>query len=362
MKKHPWLVLTVIVITIVGALGFIKYRQISAAIAQAESYPPPSATITEALVREGTYQASVKVPGEIIAANSIDITTELSGRISALNLTPGQQYPAGTVLLQLDASLELAQKREAQARLALAQLELARLKKLQASKYTDQQALDTQQANLDIATAQIQQLEAVIDKKRVVAPFAGSAGLHQLNIGDYVAAGTNLTSFTAINEEQWADFRLAPEHAAQFAQQQVTLHINEKSEPVSATVTAIDPAVNSSNRLLRYRAAFSLADNLPIGSAVIVELALGAAQTLPIIPRKALRFDRYGAKVFVIETAPDGSHLPHVARLQRVQWLDINDREVAITEGLQAGQRIADDGAFKLTDGLLINVVERNTP
>jgi len=68
--------------------------------------------------------------------------------------------------------------------------------KLQA---VSQATLDTDAANLKNAKAQVAQQQAILDKKFLRAPFAGHLGLRQVDLGQYLGAGTVIVTLQALD-------------------------------------------------------------------------------------------------------------------------------------------------------------------
>src|SRR6202008_5089487 len=68
--------------------------------------------------------------------------------------------------------------------------------KLQA---VSQATLDTDAANLKNAKAQVAQQKAILDKKFLRAPFAGHLGRRQVDLGQYLGAGTVIVTLQALD-------------------------------------------------------------------------------------------------------------------------------------------------------------------
>ncbi len=105
MKRVLGIIAVVILLAGAGAVGFRWYTQ-----AQVSGAMPPS------LEASGT-----------IEAETVNITSEISGRIVAILADEGQTVSQGQVLVRLDDSLLKAQRAQAEAAVAAAQAELAQI-------------------------------------------------------------------------------------------------------------------------------------------------------------------------------------------------------------------------------------------
>ena len=121
MLKRMILML-VVVLALLGGLGFFKYRQISAAIAQGKSFAPPPTAVTTLLAKRETWPATFNVIGTAQAIQGVTVSADLPGTVDKINFESGQQIKAGEVLVELDTRQERAQLAAAEADFELAKL------------------------------------------------------------------------------------------------------------------------------------------------------------------------------------------------------------------------------------------------
>ena len=50
--------------------------------------------------------------------------------------------------------------------------------------------MDEAKANLQQAQAKVEQMQAQINHKHIIAPFAGRLGIRQVNLGEYISPGS----------------------------------------------------------------------------------------------------------------------------------------------------------------------------
>ena len=203
-----WLVVFFGCLFLLLALAGYKVFQIRQLMAVAASYPEPSETVEAETVKTENWQDSVTTVGEVLAPQTVELRNELEGRVIAVGFHAGDAIKKDQMLLQLDASEDIAQLRAAQADAQLAQTALTRYAKLVTQKLVSREQYDQARAQFAVATAHAQALQATIDKKTITAPFDGRAGLHHLQPGQYLAANTVITQLVGSLATVWVDFSL----------------------------------------------------------------------------------------------------------------------------------------------------------
>ncbi|MDD4901216.1 MAG: efflux RND transporter periplasmic adaptor subunit [Patescibacteria group bacterium] len=118
IKKHK-IISLIILLVIIGAgyYGYAKYQGGKTTV----SY-------TTAAVEKGTLVVSVSSSGQISASNQVDITPKVSGDVTKVAVTGGQEVKAGDLIAQIDATTAYKAVRDASANLASSQLSLDKLK------------------------------------------------------------------------------------------------------------------------------------------------------------------------------------------------------------------------------------------
>lgn len=352
-----WLVTLGLCLVLGGALALFKVNQINQAIAFAESFPEPVETVQAAEAKAVTWTRSVSVVAEVVAVQSVEFSNELAGRIVEVNFAPGATVESGQILVRLDTSEERAQLAGAKAEAELARLALERNEKLIQTGAASTEARDMARAQYNASMAVVQQLEAIIRKKTLRAPFASRAGLHELEPGQYLDAGTQITRLVGVNEQIWIDFRLPQQQArAEVGDVVSVTDATRSTSEFVATIIARDAFVERNSRSVRYRAAAGLPESTYPGSMLAVDVEIGDPIPAVELPDTAIRRDAFGASVFVLESSDaPGSYR---ARRREVTLGRVKAKRVVVTAGIEAGERVATAGSFKLRDGVLTKVAE----
>jgi len=359
MKR--WLVLLLVCLLLIAGLGGLKYLQIQKAIAFAASFPERSASVTAVTAQTGSWTKIYRTIGEVRATRYVQLRNELEGRITTIGFAGGDTVKSGQVLLSLDSREEVAQLEATRAQLQLAQLQLQRVSDLREKRMASPEDFDRAAADKAVLQANVEALIARIDKMRLTAPFAATTSLHTLEVGQYLAANSLIAGLTGNGRQLWLDFDLPQDNANLGIGTSVSLSgPGLENEGLVARVISAEPGIDAGSRTRGYRALLEDAGGkLSPGAVVDVAVQTGVIEGVIRLPATAVRRSNFGAFVYLLKEAEAGAVAPYRAERRQVAVVRAEGDEVVITRGLKAGDRVAALGAFKLQEGLLVNVVER---
>jgi membrane fusion protein (multidrug efflux system) len=277
--------------------------------------------------------------------------------VKGVTLTPGQVVEAGTLLVALDVSVEEAELKAAEAQAALAETLLERFRRMSETQAASATEVDRARAERDVALAQIARAKAIIARKTIRAPFRARVGLADVHPGQYLEAGTQLTTLQGVDDAAHVDFTVAQHVAAGLREGDVVeVFAAEGARPAAARVIAVDARVDPGTRNAWARAKVEGAANAPPpGASVRVRVPVGPPVKAVAVPVSALRKGPGGDHVFVI--APDKDGKPR-AQQRPVQGGATVGDEVLIVAGLSAGEKVAAAGSFKLRETALVAVAD----
>lgn len=358
-RGRRWFYLLLICVLIVAGLGGIKAYQIRQAIQFAESFPERSEAVTALTASVTSWPKTYRTIGELRARQFVELRNEVDGVISRIGFTGGERVDEAALLIQLDASEEQAQLQASEAELRLAELQLQRLTGLKQKKLASQNEYDTAVANKNVLLANIAALKVRIAKKSIKAPFAGDTELHDLQLGQYLAANTLISTLSGVGNSYWVDFKLPQEQSALAIGSMVEVYARSLTEePLSAKVVSADAEIDSLSRNRGFRALLEAAPaTVRPGAVVDVKITQGEYQGIVKLPATAVRRSEFGAHVYVLLPAEDGAGAEFRAAKRKVTVGPIINEDIIILSGLQDGELIATLGAFKLNDGLLVHRV-----
>ncbi|MGI9325233.1 MAG: efflux RND transporter periplasmic adaptor subunit [Pseudomonadales bacterium] len=339
-----------LLLVIFGAIGGYLYQRFSA-FADMDFSPPPVtvAASTATLQRWGQVLNAV---GTIAAVRGVELTSETSGEITQIHFDSGQRVTAGQLLLVLNDQVERASRRNQLASLELANILFERDSALIKRKSIPQSQFDRSRADLERAKAQLAETNARLANKRIEAPFAGTMGIRRVDIGDYLAPGTIIATLTDHSELE-IDFTVPARYAPSLRPGlPVSVRVDAFPDRVfSAQLTAIDATVDPNTRNVLLRAALKDAPGLLPGMFTTLEVDLEQKQQVVTVPETAMTYSLQGNTVYVLEKTADGG-LTAIARV--VKPGTVRGGQVAVVDGLSAGEQVVSVGQNKLYRGVRV--------
>lgn len=349
---------------IAAGLAGLKVWQIRAMIAHARAQPPPGEHVAVFTVRQESWPRLLTAVGSVTPVRGVKLTAELPGVVREIAFEPGTEVEAGTLLVRLDTTTEEAELREAEARVELARLNVERLRALRASQTVSQSELDEAEATLKQAEARAEAIRSTIAKKTLRAPFAGLLGIREVHLGQYLQPGQPVVSLQALDPVH-IDFALPQQNISQL-RLGMAVEVTSDAYPdrtFRATLTAMDPDVDTATRTVRAQATVANRDRaLRPGMYVRVAVVLPEVDLVTMIPSTAVLSAPYGDSVFVVESATNGVSGGFTVRQQFVKLGRRRGDFVSVTGGLQPGQQVVSAGVFKLRNGMRVQVTDLPTP
>jgi membrane fusion protein (multidrug efflux system) len=347
------------ILVLVGVIAGVKALQIRALIDSGKTDRRPVETVSAIPVEADQWVRSVESVGSVRAVQGADLATETPGTVSAIHFENGAEVKAGDLLLELDTEAEAATLRSAEAEADLARTVYDRTKSLRASNAVPQSELDAADSQLRKITAQVEQLRAAIAKKQVRAPFTGRLGIREVNLGQFVEHGDKIVTLQSL-DPVYIDFLLPQQLISTLAPGQKIL-VRTDAYPgrdFEGTLTAINSEVDRVTRNIRLQGTLKNSDGaLRPGMFARVEIFEGGADEVLRVPLTAVLRASYGDSVFVIleKTGADGEN-ELVVEQRFIRTGRTMGDFIAVTEGLQAGDRVVSAGAFKLRNGSLVRI------
>jgi membrane fusion protein (multidrug efflux system) len=360
-----------VVIAVVGILGFVKFRQVQAAMSQ--SWTPAPEAVTTVVAEPSSWPATLSAIGTVAAVRGVTISADLPGLVSAIHFESGKRVAAGEVLVELDSRQEQAQLTAAEADRDLKNLNLERAQDLSNQGVISKAEFDRADAEAKQAEAKVGEIRATIARKRIRAPFAGVLGIRQVNLGQYLNGGDPIVPLQAL-DPIYVNFSL-PQQAVPQIKVGDAVHV--RSEGIaglegSGKITAVNSVVDEATRNVQVQASFANpANQLRPGMFVTAEVLVGEGSPVIAIPASSISYAPYGDSVFIVEDitpkpaegqkAEDAKPYKGV-RQQFVKLGQSRGDLVAVLTGLKPGEEVVTSGVFKLRDGAAVQVNNARQP
>ena len=338
-----------------GLNAFVNFRAgIIKTIIGGMANPPQ--TVSTTVAQESDWQPKLTVIGTFQAVNGADLSLEVPGVVQKINFESGTEVEKGQVLLELRNDDDSAKLDSLKAAADLDAITLHRDESQLKINAVSQATVDTDRANLRTATANVAQQQAILDEKTLRAPFSGRLGIRQVDLGQYIGAGTKVVSLQTL-DPIYLDFMLPQQAAGQLkVGAEIEAKVDGVAEPLKGVVQAMDSKLDSTSRNLQIRARLPNADRklLP-GMFATVEAPINSPERLVTLPQTAVVYNTYGDVVYVIDDT-DAKDGVFKARQSAITVGPARGDQVAIRSGVKPGETVITAGQIKLHNGSPVKI------
>jgi membrane fusion protein (multidrug efflux system) len=354
------------VLVLVAVLAFGFYLHIRSIIAS-EPKPGPE-TVSTIKVQTLEWQPQLVAIGTLVAVRGVEVTTEIAGLVREVRFKSGMDVNADDVLVQLNAEADVAQLESLQAAAELSATSLKRDREQFAARAVSQATVDDAAADLKSKRALVAQQAALLAKKTIRAPFSGRLGITAVNPGQYLNPGDTIVTLQTL-DPIYIDFQLPQNDVARLTVGQVVNLETDAyaGEIFTGEISAISPKVDQATRNVRVQATIANPQQrlLP-GMFAHVTVDVGEAMPHLTVPQTAITYNLYGSTAFILrpadekptQTVQEGAQQDKaeaaaglVAQQVLVTTGETRGDQVAILQGLEAGQEVVTSGQLKLKNG-----------
>ena len=311
--------------------------------------------------------------GTVVPSITVTVRPQVSGVITSIPFTEGQMVKKGQLLATIDPRpFEIALQQAIGARMRdEAQLENGKVQLQRYQTLLGQDSIARQ--DVDTQAAAVKQLEAalVVDRanentarlnlgySRIVTPVAGRVGLRTIDVGNYIGAGDAsgvavITQLNPIDVEFSVPQDRVPEIQASVGRG-VPLAVaawdrTRTKKLDDGTFSTLDNQIDVQTGTVKAKARFANAANsLFPNQFVNVRLLLRSVDGAVVVPVTAMRTGPNGDFVYVLNADRTVSIRP----VQR--GLSTSD-VIAVSRGLEAGERVVTEGGDRLREGARVQL------
>ncbi len=362
MTRRMIIMLIAVGLVFGGVFGFISFgHYMRDKFLHSMGFPPQ--TVSTVVASSQPWQPKLLAVGSLRAVNGANLSSQVSGIVSAIHFDSGADVKAGTSLVELAAADDVAKLQSLRAAASLAQITLDRDQRQLKVQGVSQQTIDTDQENLKSALAQVAEQQATVDYKNVRAPFDGRLGIRQVDLGQYLAAGTTMVTLQSL-DPIFVDFYLPQQSLEQVkVGLQVTAEVDAfPGKTFQGEITAVNPLVDTATRNVQVRATLKNPDRvLTPGMYATVDIAAGAPQRYVTLPQTAISYNSYGDTVFLVDDKGQDAQGRPVKTVRQVFVTTGMTRgdQVAILSGVKDGDTVVSAGGLKLRNG--VQIIVNNT-
>jgi membrane fusion protein (multidrug efflux system) len=340
MTKRKIVISALVVSVLAIGWGWKKHHSLSA------MPETPAVMVSASVVKEASLPVDVNAIGTLVAARKVDVTPELAGHVIHVFPADGAFVKAGAPLVQLSDATYKAQLESAKAQLVFSERKYNRMQQLVKRGFVSQQTIDELLADLKEKRASAQEIEVLVNRMQLTAPFDGVVGKFKVNPGDYVNVGQGLVTLTDTKHLR-IEYNV-PERYVSLLKQGQEVKITTSSYPGKifiGKVAFISPTITADNRSIAIYADVLNEENLlKPGMFANVAQSLGNEEHALIIPARSLIPMMDGEQVYKIV---DGKALPVTVMIGKRAG-----DNVQILQGLTSGDVVITDGQLKVQTGV----------
>lgn len=293
----------------------------------------------------------VRSTGTIQANETIDVRSEVAGRVTDIAFREGTVVEEGALLLKINDSELQAERSRTDLQRSLAAAREERQRQLLEEGGISQEAYEATENQLQVLEAEIALLDAQIAKTEVRAPFDGVLGLREISKGSYISPETLITTLQEIDPVR-VDFTLPEQYARRVSiGDAVRFTVEGLEADFEGNIYAQDPAIQEGTRSVRLRARVPNADRqLFPGNFASITYVVDRYEDALVVPTIAIVPSLEGRRVFVYE---DGEAQP-----RPVETGLRTERNIQITSGLAPQDTVIISGLQRLRPGLAVRLSE----
>ncbi len=368
MIKRLVIALVLVIIVCGGIIGFNIFRD--HAIKQFfANMPKPALTVSTTVAEPVTWKPEIPAIGTLSAASGVDLTVETTGVVKKIAFTANEHVETGQLLVQMDDAVQRANLEAEKAQAALDQQNLERAQELQRRQVGPQSNVQQAQAAASASQAQVASLQAVLDQKRLNAPFNGTIGIPQIDLGQYLTPGTTVATLQDLDTMR-ADFTVPEQQLPDLKiDQNIRLGLTDDDLKFEGKIIGIDPKVDPATRLVSVRAEISNPNGqLTPGQFAQIRIELPAEKDVLALPETVLTSSLYGDFVYTVVPAdkdgkPGGGKVDPKDKDQKLVVKQIfvklgrrSNGRVEITQGVKPGDVVVNAGENRLTNGATVTI------
>ncbi|MHC6648544.1 efflux RND transporter periplasmic adaptor subunit [Alteromonas sp. HB246098] len=324
----------------------------------------PVAVSTGTVTIQSGFETPINVFGLVESPKATSLSFDVAGQVTRMLVEEGDVVSQGDILAHQDLQRLNARKRELQAALERASADLALAKvnsdrtiSLVERKLESAQRLDEAKANLNVAKAQVSEMQAALEslnveiaKTTLVSPFDGVVNRRFFDEGSVVSAGSPVFGITSIDNYQ-ARFAVPADVVEQFDVNEPVL-VRVGDIDVAGTVSQRLPVRNVQTRTVDILVTLNSNEQVRPGDMAILSAFRSHSETGAWLPVNALSNGLRGLwRVFVLSSE---SNATIEARVVEVVYTDGN--KAFVRGALKNGDVYVKEGTHKLAPGQMVAI------
>ena len=323
---------------------------------------PKPVEVKAARPTRGEIVRYVTLPGSIRANQQATLYAKVAGYLKSLTVDKGDRVKAGQSLGEIEVPELLADlaKYKAEARVAETDFQRVSTAQKQSPDFVTPQAVDEAKGRFEIASANLERTQTLLNYTKITAPFAGIVTARFVDPGAFIPSATSGSAAQTAAIVTLADFNTV---RAQVALPEIEASLAQVGQPVKFTVEGLAGKTFEA-KVSRLSYALDEATKTMLIEADLPnpELALrpGMYATVKVGVEKHSDALRISAEALVMEKASAFAFVADAGKAKKTGIkIGFNDGAmVEVLGGLTGNETVVLVGKMTLTDGAAINATE----
>jgi len=305
------------------------------------------------VIKSAHLDNKLNVTGSVLPNESLELKSEVSGKIVSIFFREGKHVNKGEMLIQMNGDELEAQLEKQKFNRKLNEDNEFRQRKLLEKDAISQEEYDNALNRLNTTEADIRLLETQLDKTKIRAPFDGVIGLRFVSEGAYISPSTVIATLYNISPAK-IEFAVPGRYSTQVSPgKKIRFTIEGDLQVHDGQVYAIEPRIDPATRTLKIRAmADNKKGNLLPGQFVKVELILESVSNAILVPTEAVIPEQAGKKVYILEKGK--------AKEVFIETGLRTANSLEVLSGLKEGDTILTTGILQLRPGMDVEISKLN--
>ena len=302
--------------------------------------------------KKNDLEINFQYPAQLKAFAEANVTAQISGIISSLNIELGDQVNKGQIIGKLDTQVLQINLKTAEINRIKMQEDYNRAKDLYQNKAGLEVNMVNAKNSYDNAINQVMLTKQQIANANIIAPLNGTISSKNVKFGEFINPGTAIATITNIDKLKTTAFvDQNTIYKLKLGQQGIITSPLFNQKELICKIIFINPKSDANHN---YQVDLLVQDNqgiaLKAGTDVNLKFTTGTLKKVLQIPKIAIIQDRQEPFVYVVKN--------NIAKERIIKIGASQNNYVEVTDGLSEGEIVITNGQINLREGSIVNIVK----
>ncbi|GHB43970.1 hypothetical protein GCM10008106_26240 [Mongoliitalea lutea] len=296
----------------------------------------------------GKFENYVEVAGSVLSKKNVNISGEVSGRVTEVIAIEGMQVAKGQVMARIDSESIQRNMEEVQKQLELATIVFEKQERLWNQQIgTELQFLEAKNRK-ETLEKNLASLRTQESRTLVRAPFNGTVESVQVRLGELVQPGSPMFQFVGVSE-LYVEADVSERYIGVISRgDSVEISFPSINESFRTKVSAVGSIINPNNRTFKVEVFLPNLPNVKPNMVSVLKIKDYEVDEAVKVPNYLILQDNRGEYVFIVE---DGLSKKRYIKRGRTY----KDRS-EIVEGLTGTETLVDKGFREVGDNFSVTI------